>query len=76
MSSGAQTLRCWSKCASATMELPVSCFDAHAGNYSEYEQNALEKQQHILRLQEGIDRKKAHMEKSIQASRSSDSSYR
>ena len=33
---------------------------------AEYEQNAEEKQQHKARLQEGIDRKKAHIEKSIQ----------
>ncbi|CAL8465918.1 g5454 [Coccomyxa elongata] len=38
----------------------------HAGNFSEYEQNAEEKQLHMARLQEGIDRKKAHIEKSIQ----------
>ena len=68
MSIGAQTLRCWSHHALATLELPVICFDTCAGNYSEYERNAQEKQQHMLRLQEGIDRKKAHMEKSIQAS--------
>ncbi|BDA48302.1 probable ATP-binding cassette sub-family F member 3 [Coccomyxa sp. Obi] len=37
----------------------------HAGNYTEYEQNAEEKQLHLARLQEGIDRKKAHIEKSI-----------
>ena len=45
--------------ASATLKLPVICSDTHAGNYSEYERNAQEKQQPMLRLQEGIDRKKA-----------------
>ena len=39
-----------------------------SGNYSEYERNAQEKQQHMMRLQEGLNKKKAHMEKSIQAS--------
>ncbi len=39
---------------------------AEAHLLAEYEQNAEEKQQHKARLQEGIDRKKAHIEKSIQ----------
>ncbi len=34
---------------------------------AEYERNAQEKQAHMERLQEGIERKKAHMEKAIQA---------
>ena len=37
-----------------------------AGNYSKYERNAQEKQQHMLRLQEGLHKKEAHMKKSIQ----------
>lgn len=32
----------------------------------EYEQNMEEKQLHLARLQDGIDRKKAHIEKTIQ----------
>lgn len=32
----------------------------------EYEQNTEEKQLHLARLQDGIDRKKAHIEKTIQ----------
>lgn len=40
----------------------------YAGNYSEYERNAQEKQQHMLRLQDGLNKKRAHMEKSIQVS--------
>ena len=39
-----------------------------AGNYSEYERNAQEKQQHMQRLQDGLNKKKAHMEKSVQVS--------
>ncbi len=39
-----------------------------AGNYSEYERNAQEKQQHMQRLQDGLNKKKSHMEKSIQVS--------
>ena len=37
-----------------------------AGNYSEYERNTHEKLQHMLHMQEGIDKKRAHANKSIQ----------
>lgn len=38
----------------------------HPGNYTEYEKNAQEKQVHKTRLLEGIEKKKAHIEKTIQ----------
>lgn len=41
-----------------------------AGNYSEFRQNADEKRQHMQKMQDGLNKKKAHMEKSIQVSNS------
>ena len=44
--------------------LSIACLIA--GNYSEFRSNADDKRLYKLRLQESLQKKKAHMEKSIQ----------
>mmetsp|Transcript_12889 Transcript_12889/g.38933 ORF Transcript_12889/g.38933 Transcript_12889/m.38933 type:complete len:605 (-) Transcript_12889:1340-3154(-) len=39
----------------------------HSGNYDEYVQAVADKHEHTLKLKEGVERKRAHIEKSIEA---------